>query len=203
VHRLLPDGTEVASLLALMLLTDSRRAARTGPGGELIPLDEQDRARWDCALIAEGTALASAAVASATLGPYQLQAAIAATQANAERAQDTDWHQVHALYKILERIAPNPMVTLNRAVALAQTRGPRAGLELLAALGDDTRMAGHHRLHAVRAHPAGAGRLPATGSRDGQPGRAALPRVAGRPAGPGARPAIAEHGSREGQRYKV
>ncbi|HMH92957.1 MAG TPA: DUF6596 domain-containing protein [Streptosporangiaceae bacterium] len=152
MHRLLPDGTEVASLLALMLLTDSRRAARTGPGGELIPLDEQDRARWDRALIAEGTALASAAVASATLGPYQLQAAIAATQANAERAQDTDWHQVHALYKILERIAPNPMVTLNRAVALAQTRGPRAGLELLAALGDDTRMAGHHRLHAVRAH---------------------------------------------------
>jgi RNA polymerase sigma factor (sigma-70 family) len=152
VHRLLPADTEVAGLLALMLLTDSRRAARTGPGGELIPLDEQDRARWDRALIAEGTALASAAVGGATLGPYQLQAAIAATHANADRAADTDWHQVHALYKILERIAPNPMVTLNRAVAVAQTRGPRAGLELLAALGDDTRMAGHHRLHAVRAH---------------------------------------------------
>jgi RNA polymerase sigma factor (sigma-70 family) len=152
VYRLLPADGEVASLLALMLLTDSRRAARTGPGGELIPLDEQDRARWDRALIAEGTALASAAVGGATLGPYQLQAAIAATHANAERAPDTDWHQVHALYKILERIAPNPMVTLNRAVALAQTRGPRAGLDLLAALGDDTRMAGHHRLHAVRAH---------------------------------------------------
>jgi RNA polymerase sigma factor (sigma-70 family) len=152
VHRLLPADSEVASLLALMLLTDSRRAARTGPGGELIPLDEQDRARWDRALIAEGTDLASAAVGGATLGPYQLQAAIAATHANAERAADTDWHQVHALYKILERIAPNPMVTLNRAVALAQTRGPRAGLELLAALGGDTRMAGHHRLHAVRAH---------------------------------------------------
>ena len=152
VHRLLPADGEVASLLALMLLTDSRRAARTGPGGELIPLDEQDRARWDRALIAEGTDLASAAVGGATLGPYQLQAAIAATHANAERAADTDWHQVHALYKILERIAPNPMVTLNRAVALAQTRGPRAGLELLAALGGDTRMAGHHRLHAVRAH---------------------------------------------------
>jgi RNA polymerase sigma factor (sigma-70 family) len=152
VRRLLPADTEVASLLALMLLTDSRRAARTGPGGELIPLDEQDRARWDRVLIAEGTALASAAVAGATLGPYQLQAAIAATHANADRAADTDWHQVHALYKILERIAPNPMVTLNRAVALAQTRGPRAGLELLAALGGDTRMAGHHRLHAVRAH---------------------------------------------------
>jgi RNA polymerase sigma factor (sigma-70 family) len=152
VHRLLPADSEVASLLALMLLTDSRRPARTGPGGELIPLDEQDRDRWDRALIAEGTALASAAVGGATLGPYQLHAAIAATHANAERAPDTDWHQVHALYKILERIAPNPMVTLNRAVALAQTRGPRAGLELLAALGGDARMAGHHRLHAVRAH---------------------------------------------------
>jgi RNA polymerase sigma factor (sigma-70 family) len=152
VRRLLPADTEVAGLLALMLLTDSRRAARTGPGGDLIPLDEQDRARWDRALIGEGTALASAAVGAATLGPYQLQAAIAATHANADRAQDTDWHQVHALYKILERIAPNPMVTLNRAVALAQTRGPRAGLELLAALDDDARLAGHHRLHAVRAH---------------------------------------------------
>jgi predicted RNA polymerase sigma factor len=152
VRRLLPADSEVASLLALMLLTDSRRAARAGPGGDLIPLDEQDRACWDRELIAEGTALASAAVGAATLGPYQLQAAIAATHANAGRAQDTDWHQVHALYKILERIAPNPMVTLNRAVALAQTRGPRAGLELLAALDDDPRLAGHHRLHAVRAH---------------------------------------------------
>ena len=152
VRRLLPADSEVAGLLALMLLTDSRRAARTGPGGELIPLDEQDRARWNRALIDEGTALASAAVGAATVGPYQLQAAIAATHANADRAQDTDWHQVHALYKILERIAPNPMVTLNRAVALAQTRGPRAGLDLLAALDDDPRLAGHHRLHAVRAH---------------------------------------------------
>ncbi|HEX5294850.1 MAG TPA: DUF6596 domain-containing protein [Streptosporangiaceae bacterium] len=152
VHRLLPGDTEVTSLLALMLLADSRRAARTGPGGELIPLDEQDRALWDRGLIDEGTALASAAVGGTALGPYQLQAAIAATHANAERAGDTDWHQVHALYKILERIAPNPMVTLNRAVALAQTRGPRAGLDLLGELSGDTRMAGHHRLHAVRAH---------------------------------------------------
>ena len=152
LHASLPGHPEVTGLLALMLLTDARRPARTGPGGELIPLDEQDRARWNRALIDEGTALASAAVGAATVGPYQLQAAIAATHANADRAQDTDWHQVHALYKILERIAPNPMVTLNRAVALAQTRGPRAGLDLLAALGDDTRMAGHHRLHAVRAH---------------------------------------------------
>jgi RNA polymerase sigma factor (sigma-70 family) len=151
-RRLLPADGEVDGLLALMLLTDSRRAARTTPGGDLIPLDEQDRARWDAGLIAEGTALISAAMAGPALGPYQLQAAIAATHANAAHAQDTDWHQVHALYRILERIAPNPMVTLNRAVALAQTSGPRAGLELLAALNGDPRMPGHHRLHAVRAH---------------------------------------------------
>jgi RNA polymerase sigma factor (sigma-70 family) len=151
-RRLLPADGEVDGLLALMLLTDSRRGARTTPGGDLIPLDEQDRARWDAGLIAEGTALISAAMAGPALGPYQLQAAIAATHANAAHAQDTDWHQVHALYRILERIAPNPMVTLNRAVALAQTSGPRAGLELLAALNGDPRMAGHHRLHTVRAH---------------------------------------------------
>jgi RNA polymerase sigma factor (sigma-70 family) len=151
-RRLLPADGEVDGLLALMLLTDSRRAARTTPGGDLIPLDEQDRARWDAGLIAEGTALISAAMAGPTLGPYQLQAAIAATHANAAQAQDTDWHQVHALYRILERVAPNPMVTLNRAVALAQTSGPRAGLDLLAALDGDPRMTGHHRLHAVRAH---------------------------------------------------
>jgi RNA polymerase sigma factor (sigma-70 family) len=151
-RRLLPADGEVDGLLALMLLTDSRRSARTTPGGDLIPLDEQDRARWDAGLIAEGTALISAAMAGPALGPYQLQAAIAATHANAAHAQDTDWHQVHALYRILERIAPNPMVTLNRAVALAQTSGPRAGLELLAALDGDPRMAAHHRLHAVRAH---------------------------------------------------
>ncbi len=151
-RRLLPADGEVDGLLALMLLTDSRRGARTTPGGDLIPLDEQDRARWDAGLIAEGTALISAAMAGPALGPYQLQAAIAATHANAAHAEDTDWHQVHALYRILERIAPNPMVTLNRAVALAQTSGPRAGLELLAALDGDPRMAAHHRLHAVRAH---------------------------------------------------
>ncbi len=151
-RRLLPADGEVDGLLALMLLTDSRRESRITPGGDLIPLDEQDRVRWDAGLITEGTALISAAMAGPALGPYQLQAAIAATHANAAHAQDTDWHQVHALYRILERIAPNPMVTLNRAVALAQTRGPSAGLELLAALDDDARMAGHHRLHAVRAH---------------------------------------------------
>jgi RNA polymerase sigma factor (sigma-70 family) len=152
VHRQRPDDGEVAGLLALMLLTDSRREARTGPGGELIPLAEQDRTRWDSELIAEGTALVSAAMAHSPLGPYQLQAAIAATHAEAERAEDTNWDQVHVLYRILERIAPNPMVTLNRAVALAEVRGPHAGLELLSTLDGDTRMTDHHRLYAVRAH---------------------------------------------------
>jgi RNA polymerase sigma factor (sigma-70 family) len=152
VHRQLPDDGEVAGLLALMLLTDSRREARTGPGGDLIPLAEQDRTRWDGELIAEGTALASAAMAHSALGPYQLQAAIAATHAEAAQAEETDWRQVHVLYKILERIAPNPMVTLNRAVALAEVEGPRAGLELLSTLDGDTRITDHHRLHAVRAH---------------------------------------------------
>jgi RNA polymerase sigma factor (sigma-70 family) len=152
VRQQLPDDGEVAGLFALMLLTDSRRGARTSPSGDLIPLAEQDRTRWDSGLIAEGTTLISAAMARSPLGPYQLQAAIAATHAGAERAEDTDWHQVHTLYKILERIAPNPMVTLNRAVALAETKGPLAGLELLSILDGDARMTGHHRLHAVRAH---------------------------------------------------
>ncbi len=152
VHRQLPGDGEVAGLLALMLLTDARRAARTNADGDLVPLAEQDRSRWNAALIAEGAELISGAMTSSALGPYQLQAAIAATHAEAVRAQDTNWRQVHILYKILERIAPNPMVTLNRAVALAEVEGPRAGLELLSTLDDDERMAGHHRLHAVRAH---------------------------------------------------
>ncbi|GAA1656560.1 sigma factor-like helix-turn-helix DNA-binding protein [Fodinicola feengrottensis] len=152
VRRQLPDDGELAGLLALMLLTDSRRAARTGPGGDLIPLDEQDRARWDREQIAEGTALVTQALAASALGPYQLQAAIAAVHAQAARAQGTDWAQVHLLYKILERIAPNPMVTLNRAIALAETQGPPAGLALLSTLDSDERMANHHRLHSVRAH---------------------------------------------------
>jgi RNA polymerase sigma factor (sigma-70 family) len=152
VRAQLPDDGEVAGLLALMLLTDSRRDVRTSPDGDLIPLAEQDRTRWDHDLIAEGTELAATAMATSTLGPYQLQAAIAATHAAAPRAEDTDWHQVHILYKILERIAPNPMVTLNRAVALAEIDGPEAGLDLLTELDADTRTADHHRLHAVRAH---------------------------------------------------
>ncbi|WP_411122406.1 RNA polymerase sigma factor [Streptomyces sp. x-19] len=152
VHAQLPDDGEVTGLLALMLLTHARREARTTPAGDLVPLDEQDRGAWDRALIDEGLELVKASLAGPALGPYQLQAAIAATHAAAATADETNWPQVHALYLILERIAPNPMVTLNRAIALAETEGPRAGLALLATLDDDARMAGHHRLLSVRAH---------------------------------------------------
>ena len=148
----LPEDGEATGLLALMLLTHARREARTTAAGDLVPLDEQDRARWDRALIDEGTELAKASLAAPALGPYQLQAAIAATHADAATAAETDWRQVHAAYLILERIAPNPMVTLNRAVALAETQGPRAGLALLSTLDGDERMAAHHRLLSVRAH---------------------------------------------------
>ncbi|MBF9069287.1 RNA polymerase sigma factor [Streptacidiphilus fuscans] len=152
VHAQLPDDGEVTGLLALMLLTHARRETRTTPTGDLVPLAEQDRSRWDRALIDEGLTLAKSSLARPTLGPYQLQAAIAATHASADTAEETDWSQVHALYLILERIAPNPMVTLNRAIALAETEGPQAGLDLLATLDDDPRMTGHHRLLSVRAH---------------------------------------------------
>ena len=152
VHRLLPDDGEVAGLLALMLLTDARRPARTGPDGELVPLAEQDRTRWDAAAIAEGVALISSTLARAPLGPYQLQAAIAAVHDEAAQAADTDWRQILVLYELLAQLAPGPVVTLNHAVALAMVRGPQAGLELLATLDGDSRMAGNHRLDAVRAH---------------------------------------------------
>ncbi|MCP2340703.1 RNA polymerase sigma factor [Actinomadura rupiterrae] len=152
VHAQLPEDGEVAGLLALMLLTHARRDARTTAGGDLVPLDEQDRGKWDRALIDEGTALVKGALADTTLGPYQLQAAIAATHADAAKADETNWRQVHALYLILERIAPNPMVTLNRAIALAEIDGPAAGLAVLADLDGDERMSGHHRLLSVRAH---------------------------------------------------
>jgi RNA polymerase sigma factor (sigma-70 family) len=152
VYALLPEDGEVAGLLALMLLTDARRAARTQADGTLIALAEQDRSRWNRAYIEEGTALVTAALARAPLGPYQLQAAIAAVHDEAPRAQETDWPQILALYRLLARIAPNPMVTLNQAVAVAMVDGPRAGLELLATLDDDERVAAHHRLGAVRAH---------------------------------------------------
>ncbi|MFB7495650.1 RNA polymerase sigma factor [Streptomyces sp. NPDC056161] len=152
VHAQLPADDEVTGLLALMLLTHARSRARTTAAGDLVPLDEQDRGNWDRELIEEGTELVKAALAGPTLGPYQVQAAIAATHADAATAEETDWRQVHALYLILERIAPNPMVTLNRAVALAEAEGPPAGLALLSPLDADQRMAGHHRLLSVRAH---------------------------------------------------
>ncbi|WEO99366.1 DUF6596 domain-containing protein [Streptomyces sp. FXJ1.172] len=152
VHAQLPDDDEVTGLLALMLLTHARREARTTAAGDLVPLAEQDRERWDRALIEEGLELVRTALAGPALGPYQLQAAIAATHADAATAEETDWPQVYALYLILERIAPNPMVTLNRAIALAETEGPAAGLALLSELDDDGRLAGHHRLLSVRAH---------------------------------------------------
>jgi len=152
VHRRLPDDGEVAGLLALMILTDARRDARTGPAGELIPMAEQDRSLWDRDAIAEGVDLITRTLATARLGPYQLQAAIAAVHDEAATADDTDWLQVLALYDVLAAVAPNPMVTLNHAVARAMVLGPEAGLEMLATLDGDERMAEHHRLYAVRAH---------------------------------------------------
>ena len=149
---LLPDDEEIAGLLALMLLTDARRAARTGPDGELIPLDEQDRTLWDHAEIAEGTALLTRVLSKGAVGQYQLQAAIAAVHDEAARVEDTDWKQILALYEMLGSVAPSPMVSLNRAVAVAMMHGPARGLEQLEALDNDERLAGHYRLDAVRAH---------------------------------------------------
>ena len=152
LHRSLPDDGEIAGLLALMLLTDARRATRTDAGGGLVPLAEQDRSRWDTGLIADGARLATDAMLRSALGPYQLQAAIAAVHMEAASAEDTDWQQIRFLYGVLCRIAPNPMATLNHAVAVAMSDGPHAGLAMLSALEADDRMARHHRLAAVRAH---------------------------------------------------
>ena len=152
VHRLLPDEGEVAGLLALMLLTDARRPARTGPDGGLVPLAEQNRDLWNQDAIREGIALVSGALPAGPIGPYQLQAAIAAVHDEAPTAEDTDWVQIVGLYDLLERVASNPMVTLNHAVAVAMTSGPQAGLDLLRAVDADDRMVGHHRVDAVRAH---------------------------------------------------
>jgi len=149
-RRLLPDDGEVAGLLALMLLTDARRPARTGSGGELIPLSEQDRSLWDRALITEGLEILDDAVAKGAVGEYQLQAAIAALHGRAARVEDTDWPQILALYGLLERMTGNPIVSLNRAVAAAMVHGPQAGLRELEAL--EGQLKGHHRLSAVRAH---------------------------------------------------
>jgi predicted RNA polymerase sigma factor len=152
VHRRLPDETEVAGLLALMLLTDARRPARTDGNGNLIPLADQDRSSWDRAAIDEGVAMITETLPRGRIGPYQLQAAIAAVHDEAVRAEDTDWREIVALYRLLERVAPNPMVTLNHAVAVAMVDGPETGLAMLDELEADERMAKHHRLEAVRAH---------------------------------------------------
>lgn len=152
LHGLLPTDAEVTGLLALMLLTDARRPARTGPNRELIPLDVQDRTRWDQRRIAEGIALVSDALPRGAVGPYQLQAAIAAVHDEAARAADTDWPQILALYSVLARMSDNPMVALNRAIAAAMVHGPAVGLDLLDALDADGRLGGHYRLDAVRAH---------------------------------------------------
>ncbi|MFE1832100.1 RNA polymerase sigma factor [Streptomyces yangpuensis] len=152
VHSLLPDDGEVAGLLALMLLTDARRAARTGPDGSLIPLAEQDRTRWDRAAITEGVALVTDALTRAPLGPYQLRAAIAAVHDEAPSDEATDWAEILALYEVLVRLVPGPVERLNHAVAVGMVHGPRRALDLLAELDDDDRLAGHHRLEAVRAH---------------------------------------------------
>ena len=151
LRRLLPDEAEVAGLLALMLLTDARRLARTTAEGALIPLDEQDRSLWNRDAIAEGIALISATLPRGSVGPYQLQAAIAAVHDEAASAGGTDWPQILALYTVLLRMSGNPMVALNHAIATAMVNGPAAGLEALARL-EDGPLGGHYRLDAVRAH---------------------------------------------------
>jgi len=150
LYEQLPSEGEVAGLLALMLLTDARRPARTTSDGALVPLPEQDRGLWDARLIAEGTELIASTLRTAPVGPYQLQAAIAAVHDEAKRAVDTDWRQILMLYELLESTAPGPMVTLNRIVAVAMVHGPAAGLALLDDA--DAALKDHHRLAAVRAH---------------------------------------------------
>ena len=152
LHRRLPAAAEVSGLLALMLLTDARRAARTGPDGSLVPLASQDRSLWDRSQIDEGVRLLEAALPAGPVGPYQLQAAIAAVHAEAPSAADTDWAQIATLYRMLDTVAPGPMVALNHAVAVAMVDGPAAGLAMLEPLLEDRRLRRHHRLHAVHAH---------------------------------------------------
>ncbi len=150
--RRVSDDPEVAGLLALMLLTDARRPARTDAAGDLVPLERQDRSRWDAAAIAEGVALVEQALPDGPVGPFQLQAAIAAVHDEAPTWADTDWLQITVLYRVLERVAPSPVVTLNAAVAVGMAHGPRAGLAHLEPLLDRPELRRHHRLHAVRAH---------------------------------------------------
>jgi RNA polymerase sigma factor (sigma-70 family) len=179
LHRLVPGHGEVAGLLALMLLTEARRPARTDAAGLLVPLAEQDRSRWDAGLIAEGVALVSRTLGRHPTGPYQLQAAIAALHDEAAGAADTDWPQILALYDVLERVAPGPVVTLNRAVAVAMVHGPLAGLALLGTLDGDDRMTRGHRLDAVRRPGRRSRRVPPRGEAGRQRARAALPVPAG------------------------
>jgi RNA polymerase sigma factor (sigma-70 family) len=152
LRRLLPRQGEIAGLLALMLLTDARRAARTTPDGALVPLADQDRALWDRTQIEEGLGIITDTLGRAAIGPYQLQAAIAAIHDEAPSADETDWPQILALYDVLEQVSPGPVVTLNRAVAVAMVDGPGAGLAVLGTLDADDRMAHTHRLEAVRGH---------------------------------------------------
>jgi RNA polymerase sigma factor (sigma-70 family) len=152
LHAILPEDSEVSGLLALMLLVHARHRARTGADGSLIPMAEQDHARWDRPAIQEGVALITAALPRGPTGPYQLQAAIAAVHDEASSAQTTDWAQIAALYEVLLRLDDNPVVALNHAVAVSMVSGPGAGLELLRTLESDTRMSGNRRFHAVRAH---------------------------------------------------
>ncbi|MDP9033830.1 MAG: RNA polymerase sigma factor [Myxococcota bacterium] len=151
-HELLPESGEVSGLLALMLLTDARRQARSGPNGEIVPLDEQDRSLWSKEAIAEGVRLVTGAMARGAAGSYLLQAAIAAVHDEATSAADTDWPQIVALYSVLMRLSDNPVVALNHAVAVAMAQGPAEGLALLEKLGRDPRIKDHYRLDAVRAH---------------------------------------------------
>jgi RNA polymerase sigma factor (sigma-70 family) len=152
LHRLLPEEHEVAGLLALMLLTEARRAARSEPDETLVPLAEQRRELWNTEQIEEGVALLTQTLGRGPAGPYQLQAAIAAVHDEAPSAEETDWPQILALYTVLEHVSPGPVVTLNRAVAVAMVEGPRAGLDLLDTLAGDESMAHTHRLDAVRGH---------------------------------------------------
>jgi RNA polymerase sigma factor (sigma-70 family) len=152
LHALLPEESEVAGLLALMLLTDARRPARLDEHGALVPLAEQDRTLWRRDLVAEGITLVEAALPAGMVGPYQLQAAIAAVHAEALTAADTDWAQIEVLYAMLAELAPGPVVTLNRAVAVAEVRGPEAGLAMVDPLLEDPGLRRTHRVHAVRAH---------------------------------------------------
>jgi RNA polymerase sigma factor (sigma-70 family) len=151
-HELLPESSEVNGLLALMLLTDARRAARSGPNGEIVPLDEQDRSLWNKDAIAEGVGLVTDAISRGPAGSYLLQAAIAAVHDEAASADDTDWPQIVALYGVLLRMSDNPVVALNHAVAVAMVQGPAEGLVLLEELDRDPRIRGHYRIDAVRAH---------------------------------------------------